>query len=170
MPSLRADSKTLIASCVEPCDTVKERSQPDVRCHEVLDCGNTHHVGSLSDVSASSLNERLCFLLRNLVLGRTGQGNIDRVDERPWSGTLVEGEFAVGKRCGSHCLALELDGGNGVDILERETLAVVGDECTGRVRQREDLAAEREDLLCSVLSDVAGARDKHLLALERLLE
>ena len=130
----------------------------------------THHVGALSDVAASGLDERLSLLLRNLVLRRTRQRNVDRLDERPWAGTLVEGVLAVSERCGSHGLALELDGCDGHDILEGEALAVVGNEGTRRVGQREDLAAQREHLLGGVLRNIAGAGNEDLLPLEGLLK
>lgn len=66
-------------------------------------------------------------------------------------------------------LALELEGGDVLNIVRGEALLTLGDESALGVGQGDDGAAELDDLESSVLSDVAGSGQSNALALERLL-
>lgn len=128
----------------------------------------TNHVGSFSDVSASSLDQCLCFFLRDLVLSSAWQGNIDLVELSPRSRTLDKLVFA--QSSSSDGLPLELDSSDLVYVFGREAFFVCCNERTGRVGQRENLSAQLDNLQGSILGNVSRSRDEDSLALESLLE
>jgi len=63
---------------------------------------------------------------------------------------------------------LELEFGDFVDVLGRETLLSLGNESTLRVGKGEDDTSKFDNLECGVLSNVSGSRDEGLLSFEVL--
>lgn len=120
------------------------------------------HVGALGDGDDASLDEVLGLVLADLVLRSTRQSDVDLADVDPGAGALDVLELAVAK--GRQSLALDLELGNGVDVLGREGGALLGDEAALGVGERDDGGAELEALEGGVLGDVSGAGDGDALA------
>lgn len=125
------------------------------------------HVGALSDELASGSDQCLGLLAGNLVLSRRGEGNVDLANLLPGTGTLDVLETVVLKS--GKGLALELELGDGLDVLGVEAGLVGSNEGTLAVGERDDLAAELDNLEGSKLGDVSGSRDGDALAGERFL-
>lgn len=132
------------------------------------------HVGALGDELAACSDQGLGLVAGDLVLGGGGEGDVDAAgDVGPGAGAgdVLElgGEGLGGRKLGD-LLAVDLDGGDGVDLLGGEgALLAVEDEGTLRVGQGDDGTAELDDLEGGVLGDVAGAGDGDALAGEGLL-
>lgn len=124
------------------------------------------HVGALSDEPGAAGNESLGLLLGNLVLGGAGKSDVD-LDVGPWAGTLDVLVRLAGE--GGERLALDLEGGNGLNVLGCEVLALLGDESTSGVGKRQNGGTELNGLERSVLGDVTRSRDGDSLALEGTL-
>lgn len=122
------------------------------------------HVGALGDELGAAGDQRVGLLLGHLVLGSAGKRDVD-LDVGPWAGTLDEGVGVARER--RQRLALDLQGGNGLNVLGCEVLALLGNERTSRVRQRQNGGTKLNGLQRSVLGDVSGSRDGDTLALER---
>jgi hypothetical protein len=130
------------------------------------------HVGALGDELAARLDKRLGLVARDLVLGGRGQGDVDLagVHPRALACEVVElvlvlvllGELG-------QLLAVDLKVGDVVDDVGVEAGVAGGDERALAVRERDDGAAELDDLQRGVLGDVTGAGDGDALALEGLL-
>lgn len=132
------------------------------------------HVGALSDELAASGNESLGLVAGDLVLGGGGESDIDAAgDVGPGAGTGDVLELGAEGSLGgdlSDLLALDLDLGNGVDLLDGEgALLAVDDESTLGVGEGDDGTAELDDLKSGVLGDVSGAGDSDALAGEGVL-
>lgn len=130
------------------------------------------HVGTLGDELGTSGDQGLGLLARDLVLGGTGEGDVDLADVDPGAGTLEVLELGLEGVSGGQLgelLAVNLDLGDLGDLLGSEASLTRGDQSALGVRQGEDGTAELDDLEGSVLGDVARARDGDTLALEGLL-
>jgi len=130
------------------------------------------HVGALGDELAAGVDERLGLLAGDLVLGGRGQGDVDLagVHPRALAFEVVELVLVLGVlgQLGQ-LLAVDLQVGDVVDDLGVEAGVAGGDEGALAVGERDDGAAELDDLEGGVLGDVAGAGDGDALALEGLL-
>lgn len=132
------------------------------------------HVGTLSDELAASGDEGLGLVTGDLVLGGGGESDVDAAgDVGPGAGTgdvLELGAEGLGGGELGDLLALDLDGGDGVDLLGGErALLALEDESTLGVGEGDDGTAELDNLEGSVLGDVTGSRDGNALASEGLL-
>lgn len=132
------------------------------------------HVGTLGEELAAGGDQGLGLVTRDLVLGRGGKGNVDAADDvgpGAGAGDVLElgGESGLVDELGD-LLAINLDGGDGVDLLGSEAaLLAVEDQGALAVGQRDDGATELDDFESGVLGNVAGAGDGDALALEGLL-
>lgn len=155
-----------LAWCV-PADArgVRGRLGSLARCLKDVDGSlGAAHVGSLGDVADTSLDEGVCLLLGDLVLGSRGESDVGLGKESPWALALVPLEAAVVLE-GREGLAAELDVGNGGNVGSVEALVTLGDERSSRVGEGENGTAELEDLEGGELGDVSGTRDEDALAL-----
>lgn len=133
------------------------------------------HVGTLGDELAAGSDERLGLLAGNLVLGSTGESNVDLANVAPGSGILNVLELGLGKTGrgveGGQLLVLQLDVGDLLNLSGGETLSEVGDKnkSTLGVRHGDNVSTELNNLESGVLGNVSGTRDGNSLALEGLL-
>jgi len=130
------------------------------------------HVAALGNELGAGLDERLGLVVRNLVLGRRGKGNVDISAVLPWTGTLDPLELAsvlgaVGEL--RELLALKLKVGDDVDELGVDTLVVGGNQGTLAVGEGDDGTAKLDNLERSVLGNVSRTRESDALAGEGLL-
>lgn len=143
-----------------------------VRLEDVDRLLGAAHVGALGDELAAGGHEGLGLLFGHLVLGGGGEGDVDLADVHPGAGALDVVELvlvlgAVGEL--GQLLAVHLQVGDVVDEVGGDALVGGGDKSALAVGERDDGAAELDDLEGGVLGDVAGAGDGDALALERLL-
>lgn len=130
------------------------------------------HVGTLGDELDTGVDQGLGLLAGDLVLGSTGESDVDLADVDPGAGTLDVLELGlegVGGGQLGELLAVYLDLGDLSDLLGGKASVGGGDERTLGVGQGDNGTAELDDLEGGVLGDVAGAGDDDALALEGLL-
>ena len=121
------------------------------------------HVGSLSDELAAVGDKVLSLLLGNLVLGGARKSDVN-LDVGPWAGTLNVLVGAVLE--GGETLALNLEGGNLLDILWGEVLELLGDQASSGVGHGDDGSTKLDTLESGVLGNVSGSGNGDSLALE----
>ncbi len=104
---------------------------------DVNSCLVETHVGSLSDVSAASLEGGFGLVLVKLVLGSARKSDIVRGNKGPWAGTLVESEGTVGIAERLELATVVLDLGDLLNLLGGEAGSLLGDQRTLGVGKRE---------------------------------
>lgn len=122
------------------------------------------HVGTLGDESAAGGNKTLGLLLADLVLGGRWKSNVDLADMEPGAGTLNPLESAL-VVVGGKGLALDLEVGDGLDILGGDEVVTLSDQGALGVGKGKNSSTKLNALEGSVLGDVAGTRDDNALAL-----
>lgn len=130
------------------------------------------HVGTFGDELAASVDEGLGFLAGNFVLGSRGESDVDLADVGPGTGTgdvLELGSESLSAGNLGDLLAVDLDLGDGVDLLGGEATLTVDDQGALAVGEGDDGTAKLDDLESGVLGDVTGTRDGDALAGEGLL-
>ena len=123
------------------------------------------HVGTFGDVSKSSSDHSLGLFSVDLVLGSRRDSDVDLLDESPRTSTFVVLESGRSREI-LEVTSLELEVGNFLDEVGRETLFTLGDESTLGIGKRENDTSELDNLESGVLSDVSRSRDEGLLSLE----
>ncbi len=121
------------------------------------------HVRALGDELGTGGHQGLGLLLADLILGRARQRDVDLADVDPRAGAvevLVPALVLEGRQR----LALHLEIRNGLHVLGRHAVALLGHDGALGVGQRHDGRAELDALERGVLRHVAGPGDGHSLA------
>lgn len=131
------------------------------------------HVGAFGDELAADGDQSLGLFAGDFVLGGTGEGHVDLADVGPGAGTgdvlklLVE---LIAGGDGGELLALNLEGGDQVDLVGGEATLLFGEnERALAVGEGDNGTAKLDDLQGLVLSDVTGSGESNALAGEGFL-
>ena len=139
---------------------------------ESVDCIlRATHVASLCNEFGSSLDESFGLVAADLVLGCTGQRDIDFLDMGPWACTIHVLDLLLEVRRLNHLgqlFSLNLELGNEVDLVWRNAGVASRDERAFAVREGDHRAAKLNHFERRVLGDISRTGYRDTFAFERL--